>query len=281
MTAPNKKLFPLGLEAGRIYKLNSDGVPDATGLTAYDGIAIGGPTVFSMDDVSREQIAHPGNNGVLQYDSLPGVDPVGGKLAGSRIDFDTIAAVTNTKVFVEGDTNWIGRMTNTEQAALPDFAMVLYTQSKQKTGNARTYNTLVFPSLTLAPQNRNLQRERSDPTNYLLTFAKTTQDITGRAWTLADDGATAKVYNEGESFYRIHYAFFLSDGTGPAYSFSAGLQAANTTMNVYVITAGVGVERTTNVTKATDKITFTTTQPAAGTIIAVKYYLLASAIDID
>ena len=279
MAAPGKKIFPLGLEAGIIYALNSDGVPAATSTTVYDGIEIGGPTVFTMDSVAREQVAHPGNNGVLQYDSLPGISAPAGSLTGSRIDLDTAAAVTGTKVFVESETNWIGRDTDTEQKSLPSFAMVLYTQAKGKALNVRTYNTLVFPQVTLAPQNRSLQRERSDPSNYQITFSKTTQDITGRAWTLADDGALVKTYNEGESFYRIHYAFFKSDGTGPAYLFSANRQAAN--MSVYVITVGVGVERTTNVTKAVTGVTFTVSQPAVDTIICVKYYLAANAIDIN
>lgn len=278
MAAPGKKIFPLGLEAGRIYKLNADGMPDATSTTAYDGVPIGGPTVFTMDNVEREQVAHPGNNGVLQYDSLPGIAPLAGSLAGSRIDLDTLALVTDTVVRVTGETNRVLRMTDTEDAGLPDFGMVIYTQAKGKTGSTRTYLSKVFPSVTLAPQNSGMQRERQDPTNYQITFSKVTADMTGEAFSVVADGAKSGVYYDAESFYRPHYAAFLADGTEDEFVFTATLQAANTTdMQVYVD----GVERTTNLTKATSKVTFTTSIPAANSLIVVRYPLATTAVDID
>jgi len=278
MAAPNKKVYPLGLRSARIYKLNTNGYPDATALTAYDGILLGGPNVFTMDTPSRTQIVHPGNDGAKQYDSLPGIDPVAGTLSGSRVDFDTIAAVTGTKVFVEGETNWVGRMTDTEDAGLPDFGLVIYRQAKQASGVVRTFNTRVFPSLTLSPQNDGMQRDRNDPMGWELTFSKVTKDLTGRTWTTSDDGALVKVFNDGESFYRQHYAAFKADGTEDEYSFTATLQAANTTdMKVYVD----GVLRSGTITLAVDKITFTGTLPTAGQIIVVKYPLAVSAVDED
>lgn len=278
MAAPGKKIFPLGLEAGRIYKLNTDGLPAASSTAPYDGVAIGGPTVFAMENVEREQVAHPGNNGVLQYDSLPGIAPLAGSLAGSRIDLDTLALVTDTTVRVTGETNRVLRMTDTEDAGLPDFGLVLYTQAKGKTGSTRTYLTKVFPSVTLAPQNSGMQRERQDPTNYQITFSKVTADLTGEDFTALADGALSGVYLEMESYYRQHYVAFLADGTEDEYSFTATLQAANTTdMQVYVD----GVERTTNLTKATSKITFTSSIPAANSLIVVRYPLATTAVDIE
>jgi hypothetical protein len=277
MAAPGKKVYPLGLEAGRIYAL-TNGLPAATGLTAYDGVPIGGPTVLTLDSVERERVAHPGNNGIQQYDSLPGTGAFGGSLVGSRIDFDTIALVTGVKVFVEGETNSIARMSDTEQRSMPSFGLLCYTQSKQKSGSVRTFSSIVIPSTTLAPQNHGYQRERSDPTNYMLTPTIVTADITGRTLTVADDGCLTAPYMEKESFYRQHYAAFKWDGTGPVALFTSTLQAANTTdMIVYVN----GVIRTTNITKAVTGVTFTVTQPALNDIVVIKYGLADAAVDID
>lgn len=153
MAAPTKKIFSVGLNAARIYAIDQDtGYPDATNATAYDGFSVGGPVTFTYEPPDPEVISHPGNNQVLQQDSLPSLDASSGTLEVSRTDVDTIAHLTNTNVntTLMTNVNSIGWRTN-QQGTEPTVAFVTYAQSKTPAG-ARAWSTYCFAS-RLSPRN--------------------------------------------------------------------------------------------------------------------------------
>ena len=89
MAAPTKKIFVVGLNAARIYALDQDdGLITSANASVYSGLSVGGPVTFTYEPPDPESIAHPGNNQVLQRDTLPSLDAASGSLEVSRTDFD-------------------------------------------------------------------------------------------------------------------------------------------------------------------------------------------------
>jgi len=163
MAAPTKKIFTIGANASRIYRLDQDtGWLDALNVTAYDGYSVGGHVSFGYEPADPEVISHPGNNQVLQQDSLPSLDPSSGELEVSRTDVDTIALLTNTKVntTLMTNVNSVGWRTN-QQGTEPTVAFVTYAQGKLPNGT-RGWSTFVFGKSVIIPKPKGMSREHQN-----------------------------------------------------------------------------------------------------------------------
>lgn len=273
MAAPTKKIFTVGLNAARIYELDSDGYMNGT-TAAYDGIAVGGPVVFSWEPPDPESIVHPGNNSVLQRDVLPSQETSSGTLEVSREDFDTLAILNNVNVNTIGEANsllWGSNQAGTE----PTVGLVVYAQSKTPSGT-RVWSTYVYPKCVLIPKPKGMAREQAN-IKYFVQPQAATAHLTGMAFTVSDDGATAGEMVQYESNYRMHFTAWNKSTSSAVFTLGTSYPMVSTTgLTVYKD----GVKQTTGYTATTGAITFDS-NVAADVNVAAMYELAESASDLE
>jgi len=242
MTAPAKKIFSVGLNAARIYALDQDdGSIDSTNATAYDGLAVGGPVSFTYEPPDPESIAHPGNNYVLQRDTLPSLDASSGTLEVSRSDADTIAALTNITVHNPAtDINSVAWQTS-QQGTEPTVALLVYAQAKTNSGT-RAWSTYVFPKSVIVPKPKGMSREQANH-SYFVQPQAATKHLYGVALSAVNDGCTSAEVIEYQSNYRLHFAAWTVTATETTLDFNANLK--------YTANAGAGIVVTKNGTLCT------------------------------
>lgn len=287
MTAPTKKIFTVGLNAARIYALDQDtGYLNATAATAsYDGYSVGGPVTFTYEPPDPEVISHPGNNQVLQQDSLPSLEASSGSLEVSRTDVDTIAHLTNIKVNASlmTNVNSIGWRTN-QQGTEPTVAFVTYAQAKTSAG-IRAWSTYVFSKSIVTPKPKGQSREQQNQSYFVLPqFASS--HLVGVSYSVADDGFTSAEVNEYQSNYRLHFAAWKVGATETAFPFGTGLAYTANGADGIVVTKN-GVKMTygatadaTHYTADASGITFGAALTNNDIVMAM-YELADTAVDID
>lgn len=286
MAAPTKKIFTVGLNAARIYRLDQDtGFIDPTNATAYDGLAVGGPTVFNYQPADPEVISHPGNNQVLQQDSLPSLEASSGTLEVSRTDMDTIVLLTNTKVntALMTNVNSIGWRTN-QQGTEPSVGFLTYAQGKTAAG-VRCWSTFAFSKTVITPKPKGQSREQQNHSYFVLPQF-TTAHIVGVPYSVSDDGFTSTEVNEYQSNYRLHVAAWKTTAVESAYDFAASLKYTNNAGSGIVVTKN-GVKMTYGVTADSvhyvadaDGITFGAAL-TNGDIVIAMYELAETAVDVE
>ena len=284
MAAPTKKIFTVGMNAGRIYELDQDdGSIASTNATVYTGLSIGGPVSFEYSFPDPETINHPGNNQVLQQDSLPSLESSNGTLQVSRTDYDTIVALTNVNVRTFGDINSVAWRTN-QQGTEPTVALVIYAQGKLPSG-VRGWSTYVFPKSVIIPKPKGMSREQQN-LSYFVQPQFSTKHLTGLALTTADDGCTSAEVVEYQSNYRLSFAGWTTTATEAVYSFDADLPYTNNAGNGIVVTKN-GVLMTygatadaTHYTASATAITFGAALTNGDKVVAM-YELADTAVDVE
>lgn len=284
MAAPTKKIFTIGLNAVRIYELDqgTGWINGSTGATAYGGLSVGGPTTFVYEPADPQSISHPGNNSVLQRDTLPSLDSTSASLEISRTDYDTIVALNNTNVYSLGNFNIVGWGSN-QQGTEPTVGLVTYAQGKLPSG-ARCWSTYVFPKAVIIPKPKGMSREQQN-LKYFVQPQSSTSHLIGAAFTIGNEGYTAAEFNEFQSNYRLHIAQWKTVGTEVDYTFDVNLPyTANSggiqvTKNGLLMTYGVTADITHYVATAT-KITFGAAL-TAGDVIVAMYELAETAVDLE
>lgn len=284
MTAPTKKIFVVGANAARVYNLDQDtGLIESSNATVYNGVSLGGFITLNYEPTSPESIAHPGNNGVLQRDSLPSLDASSGTLEVSRTDFDTIALLTNTKVRAFGDILSVGSGTN-QQGTESTVMLVAYAQGKLPSG-VRGWLTHVFGKCTLIPKMKSLVREQNNH-QYFLQPQYSTGHVTGLAYTINDDGFTSAEVSTYQSNYRLNFAAWKTTSTETEYSFDTNHPFVNlgsgsivVTKNGTLMTYGATADAT-HYTADASKITFGAAL-TNGDIVRCMYEMADTAVDVD
>lgn len=227
MTAPTQKIFAIGLNAARIYELDQDdGSIASVNATAYGGLSVGGPVVFTYEPPDPESIAHPGNNQVLQRDVLPSLEASSGVLEVSRTDYATIAALTNVNVRTNliTNVNAIPWQTN-QQGTEPSVALLIYAQGKLPSG-VRAWSTFVFPKCIIIPKPKGMSREQANHV-YFVQPQSATKHLTGDALTITDDGCTAAEVIEYQSNTRLHIAAWTVTASEQTLLFDTDLPYSN------------------------------------------------------
>jgi hypothetical protein len=275
MSAPAKSIFVVGLNAGRIYAISGDYPAATSPSTVYDGLAVGGPVSFEYTPPDPTAIQHPGNNTILQRDVLPSEESSSATLAVSRMDYDTLVLLSNTKVRTVGEANRMGW--GTDQAGNePTVALVLYQQGKLKDGS-RGWHTYVIPRCVIIPKPTGMSRERSDVT-YNVFPQSSTQDLVGLDFDVTNDGFTSAEVLDYESNYRMHWSFWKADGLTKIFTFASGLPAVNTA-GMVVYNSGVATTTGDSMTLTTSNITFNVSV-TTNNIVAVQYELASAADDL-
>lgn len=285
MAAPTKKIFTVGLNAARIYELDQDdGTIASSNATAYDGLSVGGPVLFTYEPPDPESIAHPGNNQVLQRDVLPSLEASSGSLEVSRSDVDTIAALTNVNVFNPvTDINSIAWQTN-QQGTEPTVGLLVYAQAKTAAG-LRAWSTFVFPKAVIIPKPKGMSREQANHA-YFVQPQSAAKHVYGVALNATDDGCTSAEVIEYQSNYRLHVAGWTTTSTETDYNFASGLKYTNNGSAGIIVTKN-GVKMTygatadaTHYTADADGITFGAALTNGDKVVAL-YELADTAVDVE
>jgi len=284
MTAPTKKIFVVGLNAARIYALDQDdGLITSSNATVYGGLSVGGPVTFLYEPPDPESIAHPGNNQVLQRDTLPSLDTASGSLEVSRTDFDTLQHLLNVNVRTFGDVYSLAWGSN-QQGTEPTVALVVYSQGKLPSG-VRGWSTYVLPKCVIVPKPKSKSREQSNHVYFVQPNASS-KHITGLALTTADDGCTSAEVIEYQSNYRLGFAAWQTTSAEAAYDFDTDLPFVNlgsgsitVTKNGTLMTYGADADAV-HYTADADGITFGAAL-TNGDIVRCMYEMADTAVDVE
>lgn len=280
MAPPTKKVFAAGLNAARVYALDSSGYGAASSTSVYDGLAIGGPITFDYQFPDPSMVVFPGNDQKLQQIKFAPVDPSTATLTVSRMDFTTIAALSNTlSVAHATNINVIGMGTN-QQGAEPTVAFVVYQTGADNAGNV-VYTTYVFPKIQFTPKTPPMtSRERSDIV-YNGNPQVGTQYFDGVDYVSGTDGYGTAEVNIYQSSKRLHWAWFKGDNSATAFSFDTDLPA-DAGLTARVTVNGVLKTLTTDYTITTAAVTFeAAAKPGSGAMVCVVYELGSTAVDIE
>lgn len=271
MSAPLGKNYPVGLRHVRVYELNSNGVPNASGTAVYEGYQITGAKAYELSIPDARRIAHIGDDRVLAQDILPRQEVSTGTLRAGRNDYDVYAVLTDTKQATIGESSIIGYGTD-KQGDEPALAMLCYQQAKEAGTGTRTYRAYMLPS-TKAIINPASMNEKETEYTFSLLPSAANHHIWGIQFTTAKEGFTEAEIVESSTFDFPHVAAWKSDGTAVSYLFHADRPAASSSKIHAVATitsGGVVADVTSTVTLAAGSITFGVA-PAADTVICAFY----------
>lgn len=276
-TAPSF-IFGAGLAYGQIFKLTSVMLPAATSTSPYEGILMPAPSSLVPTKGGPEFVPVIAHNQKLGQHSFPTTDPTTLVLTLAKHDADLHAMITGTvkrtlheEIQVITDTNQEGNE--------PDVAIVA-TADGLPTSGAR-YVSTIFRVCQLFPSLESKESRTAGQYVYNGDISRYTTHLTGEALTLNADGATSAAVLTRMTNKRGWYVAWLADGVEDEFLFHPDRPANDTTsMGVYVAdpTTGIATERTSNLTKATTKITFTSSLPTSGQIIIAKMQLADTAI---
>jgi hypothetical protein len=276
MTAPDTKLFSVGLNAVRIYDLDdTTGRIGATSLTAYDGISVGGPTSLTYDMPSPESIPFPGNDTVLQRISLPSLDASSGMLEVSRQDMTTVALLNNLKVRTVGEANQLLWGTD-KQGTEPSVGLLAYARGKLKSG-LPGWSTYTFPKCNIIPKPKGMSREQQN-VQYFIQPQVVSASLTGSTLTVSDDGATTAELIEYQSAYRMHFTAWSTTTSSATFTLGTSYPMVTTAgLTVYV---DGNLQTSGAYTATTAAITFGS-NVAASKNVTVLYELADTVVDVE
>lgn len=274
MTAPSTKFVGAGFRHGQIMVLGSDGYPvaEAVKTNVYEGLALERGRELTVNFPEPRTVAHRGDDVVFAIQMLPPDTAITGAYKTGVEDLALEQALTGNKVVQVGEINLINVATNL--AGFENQVAIIAQQAGQPAGKDASdagvagWNQIIFPKAWLIPRTGGMT-EANNPyeKNYTIVPTMSSKYPWGLAMTTNADGCLAAFFQKGNSQFPLWWANFKGDGSTIQFSFSANYQAVSTAkMEVYVN----GVRQTTGITKATDKVTFTTA-PADDANIAIIY----------
>jgi hypothetical protein len=268
MTATSGLQLAVGARYAAVYKLNSNGRPAATGLTAYDGLTFHGPKAFTLNIPEPRKITHVGGDRVLAVDALPPTEAASGEIRVPTDNFDIDAVLTGTKKFTVAEASSLASMTDL-QGSEPQVGLLLFQQSLDSATKLRRWRYIIIPVARIVPMTVGMS-ENPEDTRYMVYMSPTTKHLWGATMTTATEGATEAQFVRGMAEYKPHVAAWLADGTETHFPFATDKQAATITkVDVYVN----GVLTSAGITVSTDKLTFTAAPTLNDEIVAFYEYV--------
>lgn len=267
MSAPSGINKGVGFRHVVLFPLNADGLPDAASTTFAEGLELDAPKSLTISEPGPRIISHTGRDRLIQQDSLPATEgmTVTLRVGGSEDAVD--AAVSGLKVFTQGERNMIGGGVTDLSGEEPKLGLLAWRQAEQADGS-RSRQFRIFPSATFVKKDGPLD-DNSEEREYTVIPAICTKHLWGTAFSDATEGATSMQVVRGTAVGKPKIVYAVGDGVEDEFLFPADKQATSTAkITVYVD----GVEKTTNITKATTGITFSASyEPADGALIVVFY----------
>ncbi len=270
MTAPTGIRAGVGFRHCVIFALNSNGVPNATSTSPYEGIVLVGSKALTVTEPEPRRIPYPGDDTILSIDVLPPLEAITGELrVGSTNDIldALISGVSNVTVG-EALLHPVG----TEKKGYePQVGILAYRQGQDLDPNSpnfgrRVWDFRIFPRAWLISRDQGYS-DNAEERVYTVAPVKVTQHLWGVPFSLTSEGAKSAQMLRGVSYYKPKIVAWKADGDENEFLFPNDSPAAdNSTISVFVD----GAEVNSEITKSTTKITFNSA-PQAGKIIVAFY----------
>ena len=265
---------PTGINSGvgfrhiQILALDANGIPAATGTTAYSGIEIGGAKSLTITDPDPQQIVHYGDDNIFALDVLPAKEPISGEMkVGKQSDaVDEVltgvknVAVGEASVFPIG-TNQRG---NENQVLVLAYRQAVDTDPDSGTYGKRVWQMRIFPRCYVIPREAGFEDTPEDR-----SYAVRPQFVTKYPWgisftTTAENIARAQGMR-GVAEFKPKIVAFVANGTTTQFALPVPAATTAKIKSWLVNTSGTGALSTAG-TLTTGQLTFTTA-PTTGSLV--------------
>lgn len=285
MAVTTSKAAGAGFRHVRVYSLDTNGlgvVPDTYDAdTAYDGIHLEMAKALSLTVPDPQNIAHTGDDRVMQVDLLPPTEAVTGELRTGHTNLAADALLSNVKVAALADMVVTGYGTD-QQGKEPVVLILGYRQAvvtdpARADKGSRCWIWTLLPKALVYAKAGPQEEGGADENSYTVQPTVVSAYPWLIAFTCATEGFLETQMLRGVSQYRPHLAYWEGDAAETAFDFTL-TPAAITKVKVFhwVALTGVVTDVTLTVTITTTEITFGAA-PAAGDIV-IAFYEIADAV---
>src|SRR5258706_4851660 len=253
-----------GTRKGVLYELDAFNLPNAASSTAYRGLEIYGIRAFALPPVAVRIIPHFDGDKVALTQVFPPNTAPTGTITVDGSDTALVAVVSSTTKSTVGLYELVPYLSSS-QGSEPNIGLLVY-QAARKTTGATGWHVMFVPSTTAIPQNGQFG-DNNYETTYQLSPSASPNHLFAKAFATGDEGVSTAGLVDGFGLYKPRITAWKADGATLVFTFATGLNAVNTTYDVYKFTASSSLvaKVTTGVTKATTGITFDTAhEPASG-----------------
>lgn len=270
-------MLPVGFRSATLFALDSSGRPAASSTTAYEGVQIEGAKTLAISTPQPRRYFHPGDDIVLDTDSLPPLEGVTGELRAAKVNQVVHALVTGTNKFLLGtaaEAYAVGYGTD-KQGFEPQMGILGFQQAKdaQLGGSAlgtRRWRGIILFKSTVIPRGTGMS-ENPEDSSYDITPAIVTKHLWGKSFATGTEGFTMASYIDLMTEGKPKVVAFLGDNATTAFSLPAAYPAYSASK---VLVWQNGVQKTTGggglASISTTTITFSVA-PATSDNITVFY----------
>lgn len=252
MTASTGKQYSVGARYACIYALNTSGSPAATDTSAYGGVQVTGLKTFNLNISDPRKFTHVGDDNPIQVDYLPPTEAASAEMTVAQDNDEVYALITSTKSVTVGESKVVGVGTS-KQGSESQVALLVYQQSLDENG-ARNYRWFLIPKATLYPKVGGMGDNVTEH-SYTISPAVVTKYPWEKAFAENTEGFIRTQILKGQSVYKPRMVSWLASTADTTFTLETAYPAAATGKMVVWVD---GTEQTSDITKATNEIQFTT-----------------------
>lgn len=253
MTAPNEPFLPYGFRFVRLYELDNNGMPAATGTTPYEGVQIKGATAFELTVAEPRKFTGLGEDGITAVVYLPPTEGITGVLNVDADDPDISAIITGNAVRTLGDAN-LSVVGSSNQGFEPVVGLMLSQAMRGLNTGKQYWRTYILPAATLIMRDGGMTAEKSS-TSYSIAPSVVTRHLHGETMIEAEEGAVSAQAIKVWSNNPLRYTAFVGNGLATEFSFPSN-SASNYSTATLVFVNGARV--TSGITITPTGVTFST-----------------------
>lgn len=268
MANASGKQFATGFRSAVIFALGADGLPAATGTSAYEGFEVIGPKAYTLEVPTIRKITFMGSDRALALDFLPATEASSAELQTAADDIPLNAFLSGVTSYNVGEATMMNLQTD-QQGNEPDVAMVMFQQSLDTASHLRNYRFHILPKTRAIPAGQGMD-ENAVTTKYSLAPNPSTTHIWGSTMTTGSEGSLEAGFVNGMSKGRPKVVAFLGNNSNlifrlPTSKPATSIAKISVWVNGALQTGGGG-----DYTATTTTITFDAA-PASGAKVVVFY----------
>lgn len=269
MSNASGKQLSVGLRYVVAYALNANGrIAGTSASVAYAGVQFEGAKAYTLTQPEPRQFNHSGDDRLLDRDVLPPLEGSGGQLKVAKTNDVLDALLSGVTQGFTGEASRLPLMTD-KQGSEPQVGLLMYQQSLDAASGAtrglRRWKAYLVPRAVCIPINPGMEENPAE-TTYNLTAYVSSTELTGRALTTVDDGATETQMVRYMAEGKPTIIAYLGNGSTTVFAL---VGTAKSTAKIAVYKNGVEVTGAA-ITKTTTQVTFTAA-PASNDDVTIFY----------
>lgn len=252
-----------------VFPLNSDGTFQTTNNgTVYEGLEFVGSKAFEITPAEARQIDNYGDGRLRDSIFLPPNTATKGEL---RVGYEhqaINAALTGVKTFLVGEKSFVPMSTD-QQGNEPVVGLIL-SQLAHDENKIKTWRHYIVPRGQCIPLPSSYS-ENATEMRYQITMNPYAKTLWNDPLTVPVHGCAESAYSSVHSADRLNVVMWEGDGIyDNVITLPVNKPATSTTkMTVHNLTTGA--EITSNITKTTTSVTFTSTPPDFPVLVLYEY----------